>query len=110
MDIWILDKDPKEIKKPIFYKDWGGESGKVGYDLAMKLLLPHVKKINIDELRKWLNRYLTSRFIATPGSLPRDACKLEANAIIQFLQSKLADTREEKKSLTKRHPSTIKIF
>ncbi|MBU2118779.1 MAG: hypothetical protein KJ954_14420 [Alphaproteobacteria bacterium] len=40
-----------------------------------------------EEIREWINRYLTKQFIAPPESLPEDECRGEAKAILTYLDS-----------------------
>lgn len=40
-----------------------------------------------EEIRKWISKYLTERFICDPKLLPDDECLKEANAILSHLAS-----------------------
>jgi len=41
-----------------------------------------------EEIRDWLNKFLTRQFISEPDMLPNDECLAEAEEILQYLDSK----------------------
>lgn len=49
-----------------------------------------------EDVRDWINKYLTRRFICNPDELPDNECLNETNEILQYLVSQgMAIKREE---------------